>query len=156
MTDIRWKASGLALACTLVAIVFARLLHAAEVQRYSGQNCIVGGLDGEYNDAGFHSDFAQDIFCPIIKLSGTSAFSDIDLYTSSGVLQSEAVLKEMARDGDFVASYGPTTTSEGGGKHHDWPAITPFSQEDVLMIQVAGAVGDEIYSYSFTDTGVTY
>lgn len=110
-----------------------------------------------YSVSYLESSGNASIQCPFVSMTTNSSFSDADVWTSSGVTNTEVRLREYepAAGGDFIASYTPSTTVTGGVADHDWNTVTPTSL-NYLVIFIDGAPNDRVYGYKFTDTALSY
>ena len=133
---------------------------ATETVTYGPQFCVTNASHS-YNASTSTSQLTLSgnglVMCPFVTLSQQIALSDADVWTSDGVTNTEVKLREFDRDnGDFEASYTPSTTVTGGVADHDWNTVTPVQGLNYLVITIDGAPNDKIFAYKLTDTGMTY
>jgi hypothetical protein len=140
----------------LATLAAAGQSSATEVIRTSHQACRSHNASSLEANINYSILNVNDwVYCPVVRLTTSTVFSDLDLRTSDGVEVGEVSLREVDQDGDQAASYGPTTTVCSGQHCHDWNTITPAQTDTQFFIRVDGQPNDRIYSYSAADSSIT-
>jgi hypothetical protein len=143
-----------------VALVVFGALGAAsanEEQHYSHHLC--RAENAENLDAGQNFSTvtgADEVYCPILRLSSTSEYSDVDLVTSLGVTQGEVSIRQLDDDGDAGVSIPAEAPTIVGARFvHDFDPFVPITNGSIF-IRIEGQAGNQIFLYSLVDSTFTF
>jgi hypothetical protein len=147
----------LLIAFSLATLLSMQTAHASEDMRMSSHFC----EGGQHSEVGITATFSSSyIICPMMRMadfsSPTVLYADVDLFTSTGVTQSEVYIHEYDDDGSFEASWAPTSTLcvSSTRRCHDWTNVYAVLATSNMHVAVAVSNGDIVYSYSTFHSGI--